>query len=220
MQIAVRLAWCEASAIPEISTGTGLPEVLTDPPLEVIVMRPSWLRSKLTFAGSLLRGSWLRLMREEADSASVTQAIGTAADHALAAEEDAAILECLLASGGDMGRLAPRLVLIEHHAKDLFQDAIDLRALEGRGELWQMETTCFVRPLLYSLACQLDAMSHRFGGGDVPVCQPSTADYLHGLSELAGRTASLIHDLVEWGRDNAEIERMQRPLTSTSPRGM
>jgi hypothetical protein len=113
--------------------------------------------------------------------------------------------------------LAPRLALMEQHAKDLLHAADDLRTLTSGSNPGQRETASFVRPLLQSLASQLDAMSNCFDGGDIPVCRHPTADYLHDLSELAGRTASLIHDLVEWGGDHAETGGQHRQLTPTSP---
>ncbi len=186
------------------------------PPWEVMVMEPSWLRSGFS-SGARLLEAWFRLIRPKADPAVVTRAIAEAEDHALAAEGDAAILECVVASGDNLQTLAPRFALIEHHAEDLFADVDRLKILQGRGERWQVDTVYFVRPLLYSLACQLDSAAHRFDSGEVSICNRGDVTYLHGVSELAGRTASLVHDLVEWGRDNAEVDLLHRQLTSPTP---
>ncbi len=179
-------------------------------------MEPSWLRSGFS-SGARLLEAWFRLIRPKADPAVVTRAIAEAEDHALAAEGDAAILECVVASGDNLQTLAPRFALIEHHAEDLFADVDRLKILQGRGERWQVDTVYFVRPLLYSLACQLDSAAHRFDSGEVSICNRGDVTYLHGVSELAGRTASLVHDLVEWGRDNAEVDLLHRQLTSPTP---
>ena len=181
-------------------------------------MEPSRPRSGFR-SGFLLREAWFRLLRPKVDPSAVTRAIGDAEDHALAAEEDAAILECVLASGDNLQTLAPRFALIEHHAEELFADADRLKTLQGRGERWQVDTIYFVRPLLYSLACQLDSAARRFDLGEVVICNRESASYIRGVSELAGRTASLVHDLVEWGRDNAEVDLLHRQLTSTTPPG-
>lgn len=175
-------------------------------------METEWLHSHIERAGNFLKRCWLRTIRRRIDSSIFDEALQQAEEDALAAEEDAVILECIIVSGDNADSLASRLERIRKHAEELQRHARHLGVVGALGERWQAETILIVQPLLRSLARQLEALARcpEFTNGFA--CPLSSIEYTRSMAEFAGRTAGLLRDFAEWGRESARSEFLQHPI--------
>ncbi len=146
------------------------------------------------------------------DSEDISKYLSEAKTHAVLAEDDAATLDAYANSNISWESHAARLENMREHVNNLGKTVKELTDLRAEGSPWQQEAIDRINPLLRSMADQLSATINHLSNNKERIHMQAYRDYVRANSELASRTASVIKDLVDYGKAKSRAESLETKL--------
>jgi hypothetical protein len=176
------------------------------------------IRSILHISGGLAALALLtavvapHMAAQTADSEEISKLFLEAKSHATLAEHDAAVLESYTHSRIARKSHAARLNVIKEHVNDLGKVARQLSDRKDQGSPWQQEAINQIDPLLRGMADQLTATIKHLNENQGRTSFAPYHDYVEANHDLAGKTAELMSDIVEYDRSNAKARLIEQRL--------
>ncbi len=146
------------------------------------------------------------------NSERITQLLNDAKTHALQAEEDAETLDSYTRSRVDWKSHSYELSSMKQHVNELGKIAAELQDLEPQGSDWQKKAVQQVIPLLKEMATNLTKTIEHLNANQARVRQSPYQQYTRTNYELASRTATLIHDLVDYEEAESAAQALKDKL--------
>lgn len=184
-------------------------------------MKSIWL-SRVTgclFAVGLLLSLPTPVLAQNPDSEEITKLLSRAENHALNLETDGDQLVAYTHSPSMSWQShASRLSEMRNDVNEMGKIVTEMQQLHSQGSPWQQVAIDRIYPLLREMADALTATIKRLNDHPSQVNMPAYQDYVHSQYDVASRTASLVKDLVDYGRSkkNSDTIRMKLELPEKS----
>jgi hypothetical protein len=161
---------------------------------------------------ALLLSSSLVASAQNADSKKISNLFVEVKEDSTLAQNDAETLEAYSRSGTSWQLHADQLRMIKEHVNDLLADYNEMAGIRDEGSPWQQEAIDQLRPVLKSMADHLNATILHQRQNPTNVKMAPFVNYVHGNTDYVTKAASLIHDLVDYGRARSTADELQTEL--------
>ena len=152
------------------------------------------------------------LMAQSNDSATITNLLSQAKNLATQAEEHADTLKSYTTSGLSWESHASQLSAMREHVNDLGKVVSQLNDARAEGSPWQQEAIDRINPLLREMADHLTATINHLNDHKNQLQMQAYRDYTSANYDLASRTATVISDLVEYGKAKSKATSLEQKL--------
>lgn len=146
------------------------------------------------------------------DSAEINKLLTQAKSLAVQAEDHATTLKTYTTSGLSWESHASELNAMREHVNDLGKVAKQLSDARPQGSPWQQVAIDRIDPLLRDMAAQLTSTINHLNSHKSQIMMQQYRDYTSANDELAHRTATVISDLVEYGKAKSKADSLEKKL--------
>ncbi len=152
------------------------------------------------------------LMAQNPDSEQISKLLSDARSQAATAEIDADTLVAYTRSAISWETHADKLEEMRLDVNRMGKTVAELQKLRPEGSPWQQVAIDRIYPLLRDMADELTATMDHLNKHKSDINMPPYWDYAHANYDVASRTASLINDLVEYGKAKENSATLQQKL--------
>ena len=149
---------------------------------------------------------------QQPDSKAINDLLLQAKQHVVLAEDDAATLASYTLSKLSWEVHARRLHEMKEHTTDLISEVNQLNSLRNEGSPWQQEAIDRINPLLREMAETLSATIDHLNENQSRVHMPAYQQYAMANSDVMGRAAKVISDVVQYGEARAKAIDLEKTL--------
>ena len=149
---------------------------------------------------------------QNSDSEEISKLLAHAQSHAMSLDNDADTLVAYTRSNVGWQSHSSRLNDMKNDVNEMGKIVADMQQQRSEGSPWQQAAIDRVYPLLREMADALTATIKHLNDHPTQVNMPPYQDYVQSQYEVASRTASLVKDLVDYGRSKKNSDQIRQRL--------
>lgn len=154
---------------------------------------------------------------QSSDSEEISKLLVQAKSEAVQAENDAAALDSFARSRLSWESQAKKIAQMREHVNELGRVTKQLTDQRASGSPWQQKVIDRIDPLLRQMADLLTVTINHLKDYPNRVHFPAYREYVHASYEVAGKTAGLIRDFVNYDEAQSRAKLLEVRLELSTP---